>query len=161
MINGRLMHSVVLFLFLFTSCAQLFTADKAVKAKDTYTVPALPPQWKSRSPQDGDYMLTGPLGASLFIQSFCGEFQGESLPILARKTFKSLDQSKILEQKEFILSGRSALKSSGEALVDGVRIRLHLINTKRNNCYYDFLEILPMPQSPSMMDQFIRAVKFK
>lgn len=158
--NGRLMRSVVIFLLL-SSCSFFATPDKSTSAKNTYTISKLPSSWKEVKTQDHDYVFYGPNGSSLMIQSFCNEFQSASLSNLAHTTFKSLDRSKIIEQKEFMLQDRAALMSKGEATIDGVRFRLTLVNTKRNNCYYDFLEVLPQQGTDSITDQLIKELTFK
>lgn len=162
MMNGRLMHSVVLFLLLIlSSCSQLLTADKPLNAKKSYQPKKIPSQWELKENKNVDYILHGPQGSSILMQSFCNEFQGSPLNSLADKTFNSLDKSKITTRTEFILQERAALKTTGEAYIDGKQIYLTLINTKRNHCYYDFLEILPLKHSPSVIDEVINGVKFK
>lgn len=159
MMNGRLMRSVVL-AFLLTACG-FFAPDKSPTAKDSYTITAPSSQWQAITNPDSDYLFYGPQGSSLMLQSFCHEFQSESLSNLAQKTFRSLDKSTIVEQKEFMLQDRTALRSQGVATVDGVQVKLTLINTKRNNCYYDILEVLAHKEAPSIIDHFIQGINFK
>lgn len=158
--NGRLMHSVVI-LFLLSACSFFSTTDKSPSAKNTYTFSELPSSWKEGKTVDHDYVFYGPQGSSLMIQSFCQEFQSASLSNLAHATFNSLDRSEIIEQKEFMLQDRAALMSKGTATIDGVRFRLTLVNSKRNNCYYDFLEVLPQQGAVSIIEQFIKGLSFK
>lgn len=157
--NGRLMHSVVILLLL--SACSLFTADKSPSAKNSYQFSHLPADWKQKQDSNYDYLFYGPQGSSLMIQSFCNEFQSPSLESLARTTFHSLEPSHITEQKEFILQDRAALISKGVASVDGVKVYLTLINSKRNNCYYDFLEVITHSNSPTIMNQFLKGLTFK
>lgn len=160
MVNGRLMRSVAL-IFLLTSCSFFSTTEKSQSAKDSYTLPTLPKSWKANHTQQADYIFYGPEGSSLLIQSFCKEFQSPSLKNLAQGTFNSLDRAQITEQEEFNLQDRKALRSQGEAFLDGVKIHLTLVNTKRNNCYYDFLEVLPKTKTQSVINQVLKGIAFK
>jgi hypothetical protein len=158
--NGRLMHSVVLF-FLITACSFFTASDKSISAKDSYILSPLAPSWRQEASLKADYLFSGPAGASLIVQSFCHEFQSSSLKNLAQETFNSLDQAQVTKQNEFILQGRSALRTQGIGQLDGVKVHLTLINTKRNNCYYDFLEILPHAQTASIINELLAGITFQ
>jgi hypothetical protein len=120
----------------------------------------VPNGWSEHKTDQADYYFQGPQGASLIVQSFCNEFQNDDLKKLAATTFRSLDSSTITQQKTFTLKNRDALETRGEASMDGVKVNLTLINTRRNNCYYDFFEILPLKQK-SNINEFISGVEFK
>lgn len=48
--------------------------------------------------------------------------------------------------------------------VDGVRVSLKILNTRRNNCYFDFVAITPemvKVKSDEAFDKFLESVKFK
>ncbi len=154
------MRSVAL-IFLLTSCSFFSSTPQSQSAKDSYTLPSPPKSWKANHTQQADYVFYGPKGSSLLIQSFCKEFQSPTLKNLAHGTFNSLDRAKITEQVEFNLQDRKALRSQGEAFLDGVKIHLTLVNTKRNNCYYDFLEVLPKTKSQSIIDDLLKGITFK
>ena len=153
------MQSIAILLIL-SSCSFFLPSTKTKNAKTSYQMRFIPNGWSEHKTGQADYYFQGPQGASLIVQSFCHEFQNEDLKNLAANTFRSLDQSKIQQQKSFILKNREALETRGEASMDGVKVNLSLINTRRNNCYYDFFEILPLKQKSSI-DDFIKGVEFK
>lgn len=157
--NGRLMRSIAI-LFLITSCSFFLPSPKKESAKESYKIRQIPSTWSEQQTDRADYYFMGPHGSSLIVQSFCNEFQNSDLKNLALTTFRSLEKSRILDQKSFMLQNREALRSSGEAYVDGVKVSLTLINTHRNNCYYDIFEILPQ-KSSSIIDEFIQGITFK
>lgn len=154
------MHSVVLF-FLISSCSFFASSDISISAKDSYSLPPLSSSWQRQSSADVDHLFLGPAGASLLIMSFCHEFQAPSLESLAQGTFASLDQARITEQKSFMLQERAALRTQGIGQLDGVPVYLTLVNSKRNNCYYDFLEILPQVKTKSTLDELLLGIRFK
>ena len=153
------MQSIAILLIL-SSCSFFLPTPKTKNAKASYQLRHVPGGWREHKTEQADYHFQGPGGASLITQSFCHEFQNEDLQQLASQTFYSLDKPQITQQQLFDLNNRQALRTSGEAAIDGVRVQLNLINTRRNNCYYDFLEILPLHQK-SQIDLFIRGIEFK
>lgn len=153
------MQSIAILLIL-SSCSFFLPSTKTKNAKASYQMKFVPNGWSEHKTDRADYYFQGPHGASLIAQSFCNEFQNDDLKKLAANTFRSLDSSIIKQQKSFTLKNREALETRGEASMDGVKVNLALINTRRNNCYYDFFEILPLQQK-SMIDEFIQSVEFK
>lgn len=153
------MQSVAILLIL-SSCSFFLPSTKTKNAKTSYQMRFVPNGWSEHKTDQADYYFQGPQGASLIVQSFCNEFQNDDLKKLAATTFRSLDSSTITQQKTFTLKNRDALETRGEASMDGVKVNLTLINTRRNNCYYDFFEILPLKQK-SNINEFISGVEFK
>lgn len=153
------MQSIAILLIL-SSCSFFLPSNKMKNAKTSYQMKFVPNGWSEHKTDRADYYFQGPQGASLIVQSFCNEFQNDDLKKLAINTFRSLDNSIIKHQKSFTLKNREALETIGEASMDGVKVNLNLINTRRNNCYYDFFEILPLQQK-SIIDKFIQGVEFK
>ncbi len=103
-------------------------------------------------------------GRILLSNSFCNEFQEQSLDILAKNTFSTVDELTVVQQDYLTFQNREAYRLQGRGKVDGVQVGLILLNTRRNNCYFDFVSITPMaPAKKSREDfeNFLKAVKFK
>ncbi len=103
-------------------------------------------------------------GRILLSNSFCEEFQDQSLEALAKKTFETVDQFKSLKKAYVTFHHREAYRFEGSGIVDGMKVSLRLLNTRRNGCYFDFVAITPTsdPQKDdSTFEEFLNAVVFK
>lgn len=139
--------------------------DSPKTAKGTlYTIPFSKPYWVYKKDKRSDYIFENAKdGRILLSNSFCEEFQEQPLEQLATKTFKTVTnfKSKISEYATF--QNREAYRLEGEGLVDGVKVNLRLLNTRRNNCYFDFVAITPdkSDESDSAFPDFLKAVVFQ
>jgi len=121
--------------------------------------------WKEIKGDRSDYVWENEQdGRILLSNSFCKEFQDQPLDILATKTFNTVDQFKI-EKKHFkTFHEREAYQLEGTGKVDGASVGLILLNTRRNNCYFDFVSITPLAsakEKESEFDAFLKSVEFK
>lgn len=111
-----------------------------------------------------DYVFENNDGRILLSNSFCGEFQDQELEYLANKTFKSVGTFESEKAFYTTLHDREAFRLQGKGKVDGVPVGLQILNTRRNNCYFDFVSILPekfQGSDPALFDRFLSAVEFK
>lgn len=159
------MKLLLLLLFL-SSCSIFMRGTEAPKtAKGSrYQVAFNEPEWKFRKDKRSDYVyenLTD--GRILLSNSFCEEFQEQSLENLAHKTFKSVKSFKANKSHYSTFNEREAYRISGTGLVDGVKVTLRLLNTRRNNCYFDFLSISPegTDKDETVFNEFLKSVEFK
>jgi len=155
-------------LFLFTSCSFMMgSSEESVSAKNQeYKVQFSAADWKLKSKEDrSDYVWENTKdGRILLSNSFCKEFQDQSLEALASKTFKTVDDLKIEKKNYLTLQDREAFRLEGRGKVDGVSVGLILLNTRRNNCYFDFVSITPLEfakESQTDFDYFLKSVEFK
>jgi hypothetical protein len=103
-------------------------------------------------------------GRVLISNSFCNEYQNQSLNNLALKTINSLSDGKLTQEKKITFHEREALEVEGEGKVDGVGVHLKLLNTRRNNCYFDFIAITPISVGTKGSEDFkifLQSVEFK
>jgi hypothetical protein len=103
-------------------------------------------------------------GRVLISNSFCNEYQNQSLNNLAMKTINSLSDGQLTQEKKITFHEREALEVEGEGKVDGVGVHLKLLNTRRNNCYFDFIAITPISVGTKGSEDFkifLQSVEFK
>lgn len=123
--------------------------------------------WVENSKEEdrSDYVWTNSQdGRILLSNSFCHEFQDQPLDTLALKTFNIVDDLKIEKKDYTTFENREAYHLEGKGKVDGVAVGLKLLNTRRNNCYFDFVAITPLKSAQdqaSDFDNFLKAVVFK
>lgn len=157
----------IFFLLFLSSCSLFFGGKDAPKsAKNSqYTINFSSQDWEMRKDERSDYVWENKKnGRILLSNSFCNEFQEQGLDELAKKTVRTM--SKFDSQKGAFTTfhDREAFRLEGNGTVDGVKVGLSLLNTRRNNCYFDFVSIAPVsnPESNDLeFDQFLRAVVFK
>lgn len=138
-------------------------APKTAKGS-RYQVSFNKPEWKFKKDKRSDYVYENLSdGRILLSNSFCEEFQEQSLENLARKTFKSVKNFKANKSHYSAFNDREAYRISGTGLVDGVKVTLRLLNTRRNNCYFDFLSISPegTDKDETIFNEFLKSVEFK
>ena len=153
----------VLFLLLFISgCSLYFSGKDAPKtAKGSqYSIPFSMPYWEYKKDKRSDYVFEHKDGRILLSNSFCEEFQEQPLDRLARKTFNNINEFKESSGKFTTYHDREAYRLEGSGLVDGVKVNLRLLNTRRNNCYFDFLAISPekTKDDGEAFETFLKAV---
>lgn len=157
----------LLLLLLFLSSCSIFMGGKEAPktAKGTrYKVTFDRTEWKFKKDKRSDFVFENLSdGRILLSNSFCEEFQEESLEHLANKTFKSVKNFRPNKAHYTTFNDREAYHISGSGLVDGVKVTLRLLNTRRDNCYFDFLSISPegTEKDESDFNLFLKSVEFK
>ena len=145
----------VVFIIMFSGCS-LFTGlkDSPKTAKGThYSISFKKTDWINKNDQRSDYVFENEKdGRILLSNSFCDEFQEQKLDRLAKKIFDNIKDFKLKKSQYITFKDREAFKGEGDGFVDGVKVHLILMNTRRNNCYFDFISITPskvLPDSTS------------
>lgn len=155
-----------LLMFLITGCSLSMGPERSKSAKgDEYKINFQSSEWSQKKEDRSDYVwIHKNDGRIMLSNSFCGEFQDTPLDQLALKTFNSTDKLKI-KNKEFItFHDREAFQAKGDGEVDGVKVGLIILNTRRNNCYFDFVSITPLNTAKESLKDFeelLKSVKFK
>lgn len=153
------------FLLLISGCTLFVGGKEAPKtAKGTrYEIDFDKKNWKLQKDKRSDYVFQNEDGRILLSNSFCEEFQEEPLDLLARKTFNSVKNFKPNTEKFTTFNDREAYRMEGSGEVDGVKVNLRLLNTRRDNCYFDFLSISPegTEKTSGSFNDFLKAVEFK
>lgn len=157
----------VLILMLFaSSCSLMFGggAPPSAKGKD-YSISFKEAGWKLlKKDERSDYVYENEDGRILLSNSFCGEFQDQPLDHLARKTFKAVGKFESEKESWTTLENREAYRLEGKGKVDGVPVGLKILNTRRNNCYFDFVSITPeklLKENGDLFDRFLKSVEFR
>jgi hypothetical protein len=119
--------------------------------------------WKEKKKEDRtDYVFEHHNGSILLSNSFCNEFQDQPLEKLAQKTFKGIKDFRVTDQHYTTFNKREAYRISGTGAVDGVIVNLIVLNSRRNNCYFDFVSISPLGEDATKnFEQFLRSVVFQ
>lgn len=157
----------VLLLMLFAcSCSFMLGngAPPSAKGKQ-YKIQFAEADWKLlKKDERSDYVFENADGRILLSNSFCGEFQEQPLDYLASKTFKAVGDFKSEKGEWTTLHNREAYRLEGKGKVDGVPVGLRLLNTRRNNCYFDFVAITPeklLGTDAALFDRFLSSVEFQ
>jgi hypothetical protein len=153
-------------LLFLTACSVLVTGKEGPKtAKGSrYSIAFSRPDWISKKEEKSDYVFENRKdGRILLSNSFCDEFQEQPLDQLARKTFKGIKDFSPKESKFTTFNDRESYRLTGSGHVDGVTVNVILLNTRRDNCYFDFLGISPKgtEKDDSSFSEFLKEVKFK
>lgn len=152
--------------FIITGCSVfLSTPEHPKSAKKThYSISFTHPDWFQKIDNKSDYVFENIKDARIYLSnSFCDEFQEQTLDRLAFKIFKNIKNFKLVSSLYTTFKGREAFRAEGDGLVDGVKVHLILMNTRRNNCYFDFLSISPssVKVDSKSFDEFLDQVVFK
>ena len=157
-------HWVVL-LFL-SSCSFFFGGNEGPKtAKGSlYSVHFSAPTWTYKKDNRSDFVFENQDGRILLSNSFCEEFQDQPLDKLAVKTFTTIKDFKPTVSDYTTFQNREAYRLEGHGSVDGVKVSLRMLNTRRNNCYFDFVSIDPMDSAKTQdkaFADFLKSVVFR
>jgi len=148
---------IFLTILLATSSCSLFISSPDPKAsKDkSLSVSFKREPWVAADPRESDYAWAHERsGEVMMVNSFCGEFQSLPLETLALKTFQDYPGFKPLGKNTLEWKGREAFEMEAEALVDGVKVILHIRNYRRDHCYYDFVLISPRGRTEESLKAF-------
>lgn len=157
---------ILLIMLLACSCSIMMGggAPPSAKGKE-YKINFSESGWKLlKKDERSDYVYENEDGRILLSNSFCGEFQDQALDHLANKTFKSVGSFQSSNGSYTTLENREAYRLGGKGKVDGVPVGLQLLNTRRNNCYFDFVSIIPeklIDTDKDLFDRFLKAVEFQ
>jgi hypothetical protein len=156
---------VICLLLILSSCSLSLTGKDVPKsAKDShYSIEYTLPGWEHKKDKRSDYVFNNKDGRILLSNSFCEEFQEQPLDRLALKTFNNITNFKETTGRFTAFNDREAYRLEGIGQVDGVKVNLRLLNTRRNNCYFDFLSISPdgSKDEENAFENFLNAVEFK
>jgi hypothetical protein len=158
----------LILLLLSSSCSLLLPNSKAnLSAKNNaYTIVFNKQDWQEKIDESGsDYVWENTADGGLLIaNSFCKQFQDEPLDELGNKSFRDISHL-VIDKKEFTtFHDREAYRIEGHGKLDGVDVALSILNTRRNNCYFDFLFIKPYKMDPKqnlIFEEFLNSVVFK
>jgi hypothetical protein len=149
-----------------SSCSIFFRGQDGPKTAkgSSYTITYNQPDWVYKKNERSDYIYENMKdGRILLSNSFCEEFQEQPLDQLANKTFKTVKHFKSNISKYTTFQDREAYHLEGMGQVDGVKVTLRLLNTRRNNCYFDFVAIIPekVSDADAAFDKFLKTVVFR
>ena len=154
-----------LFLLIFlSSCSVIVGKNEPKSAKGSlYSIRFSRAGWVYTKDNRSDYVFENADGRIILSNSFCDDFQDQPLEQLATKTFNAVSLFKPQVSEYTTFQNREAYRLEGTGSVDGVRVNLRLLNTRRNNCYFDFFAITPTtaPQNDQSFEDFLKSVVFQ
>lgn len=153
-------------LLFLSGCSLTMGPEQPKSAKgDEYKVRFKSDNWTAKEEDRSDYVWVNKTdGRILLSNSFCEEFQDQPLDKLALKTFNTVDDLKIEKQDYATFKNREAYRLEGKGSVDGVTVGLILLNTRRSNCYFDFVSITPLAsaiESKIDFEKLLETVEFE
>jgi hypothetical protein len=157
---------LVFLIILFSGCSFFNGIKESPKtAKGSrYSISFNENEWLQKNDQRSDFIFENKKdGRILLSNSFCDEFQGASLEQIGLKTFSGIKEFNIILSQYDSFHDRESYRLDASGLVDGVRVTFQLLNTRRDNCYFDFLSISPAGTKikKSDFDKFLNSVTFK
>jgi hypothetical protein len=155
----------LLMLLMLSGCSIFFGSPEAPKSAKgaRYSITFARPGWVYQQDKRSDYVFKNKEdGRIILSNSFCEEFQEQPLEQLAKKTFRTIDDFKSDKGSYTTFQHREAYDLEGMGSVDGVKVNLKLLNTRRDNCYFDFLAISPQGTKPDneAFTEFLETVRF-
>lgn len=153
-------------LLITAGCSLTMGPEQPKSAKgDAYKVRFKSDSWSQKEEDRSDYVWVNKAdGRILLSNSFCDEFQDQPLDKLATKTFNTVDDLKVEKKDYTTFKNREAYRLEGKGKVDGVPVGLILLNTRRSNCYFDFVSITPLDSAHEVrvdFEKFLETVDFK
>lgn len=161
------MRFSIFFLLFLSGCSIFFGGNDGPKSAkgSLYTINFNSPGWDFKKDNRSDYVFEHQESGHIILSnSFCDEFQDQPLEQLAERTFRTLANFKPAIHEYTTFQNREAYRMEGNGTVDGVNVGLRLLNTRRNNCYFDFVSILPkrsVGSSDKAFDEFLKTVVFR
>lgn len=134
----RRTHLIFIFVQIVLFAGACSFQEPAPKAK--YSIPTDFPNWKVEQLDPYDYLFSRDQ-KSLMIKSRCDRHESHDLKGLRRDILSGLETPEIIEETEITMSDRKALKSTVKAKVDGVPVKLTMINFQKDFCQFDFISI--------------------
>ena len=172
---------LIIILGVIGGCSFFFSAPSRYQtAKDKYySITFHHESWKKQNDKQSDYSfifvpsdshLMEKAGQTLMSKSYCHEYQDQPLENLALKITSHFKNFTIYHQQTFYFNEREAFHLNGSGTLDGIKVKINLVNTRRNDCYYDFLFIQPNEINerdeieiaiPHIFNLFLSSVKFQ
>lgn len=82
--------------------------------------------------------------SSISTDAYCDQaYDDAPLAALTRHLFAGLQEIRVESEESIMLDGRGALRTSLQATLDGVPVRLQTVVIKKNECLFDFYLVSP------------------
>lgn len=95
------------------------------------------------------------LQSTISTDSFCDQaYNDSSLKNLTRHLFPGLQDTKVIDQKPFMLDGRGALQTVIDAKLDGVPVMVSMVVVKKDWCLFDFFLVSEKTQFARAFEDF-------
>lgn len=120
-----------------TACVSVALKKEPVVKSDRYTYSAPSGIFKSVDPDNADVAWRNPkTGNTIAVISECTTVRDPELTTLENESLSALTSTKILSSNRMIYNDREALRSLAEGNVDGVPVKMDVVNFKKSTCIY-------------------------
>lgn len=105
-----------------------------------FRVGILPSTWKRKKLSYRAILFTNKIhNSSIGVDAFCkGSFDDAPLNVLTNQLFYGMTDQKKPVQKDVVLDGREALRTTIKGKIDGADVVLDVVVLKMNECVFDF-----------------------
>lgn len=120
-----------------TGCVSVALKKEPVIKSDKYTYSSPSGTFKKVDPDNADVAWRNPkTGNTIAVISECTANKDPELGTLENESISALTSPKVISSKTFTYNDREALRSQVEGLVDGVPVKMDVVNFKKSTCIY-------------------------
>ncbi len=121
------------------SCAtSSFQGDVYRDGQTAFRLGPLGERWHRIGLSGSDLAFRDDSGGAILANALCEGIKDVSLDVLTNQALIGLEAIQERGRELITLDGRAALKTRLSATLDGVRVELELVVTKKDGCTYDF-----------------------
>jgi hypothetical protein len=123
--------------FAAMGCVSVGLQKTPIVKSDKYTFQNPNSAFKKVDPDNADYAWRNPkTGNTIAVISECSATKDPELGALESESIQALSSPKILSSKESTFNDREALRSVAEGTIDGVAVKIDVLNFKKSTCVY-------------------------
>lgn len=138
--------AVLVGVLLLSSCAQRYGYRDGVvyTQRASYAIGPIDELWSVRKDKGSDALFRNEaLGAALYVDSTCRNFQDAPLSVLANHLFFGFDEAEVRHQRIHRIDNRDALERLVRARLDGAEVGVAVTVLKKNACVFDIILVAP------------------
>lgn len=146
-----------------SACVSVSLKKEPIVRSDKYTFQNPSGNFKRIDPDNADHAWrNSKTGNTIAIISECSTSKDPELATLESESMEALSSSKILSSKTLNFNDREALRSVGEGNIDGVPVKIDVLNFKKSTCMYSltyFGRSSSFANDQSEFENFIKGFK--
>lgn len=120
-----------------SACVSVSLKKEPIVRSEKYTYQNPSGNFKRIDPDNADHAWrNSKTGNTIAIISECSQTKDPELITLESESMEALSSAKILSSKTMAFNEREALRSMGEGNIDGVPVKIDVVNFKKSNCMY-------------------------
>lgn len=120
-----------------SGCVSVALKKEPIVKSDKYTYQNPGSPFKKVDPDNADHAWrNSKTGNTIAVISECSTSRDPELSTLESESVQALSAVKISSSKEMIFNDREALRSTAEGTIDGVSVKIDVLNFKKSSCMY-------------------------